>query len=155
MAPWKIAVAAIIVAATAGCATQQPARDLPDVVTPPPDPEQPAAPHFPPNITEQRFCGAFSVLDTLTNDVIAPSPTPGGLPGPASASLVTVANALNTVDRDGLSKSMDAAVRAHVHALTYLGALIDHGGANSDDDVETMTSMVGTTGDTVRELCRE
>ncbi|ORA61045.1 hypothetical protein BST24_12615 [Mycobacteroides franklinii] len=66
---------------------------------------------------------------------------------------MALANALNTIDRNELPKPFTSAIYAHVHALTYLGSLMNHNA--SGDDIAAMTAMVGTTGDTVRALCDE
>ncbi|QSN49699.1 hypothetical protein [Mycobacteroides abscessus] len=84
----------------------------------------------------------------------AASDGPAG-PGPERpvGNLIDVANALNAVDRSGLSPAMNAAIKAHTVALTNLGALVNHKG--SRQDIESMATVAKATGNTVHTLCQE
>ncbi|WP_079615915.1 hypothetical protein [Mycobacteroides abscessus] len=74
-------------------------------------------------------------------------------PRPHGDDLVGFGNALNQVDRRGVSKPMNAALNAHAVALTNLGALFIH--KASSDDVASMAAVAKATGNTVITLCAE
>lgn len=156
-------ITAAAVLTTAGCGDDFQDDDGPSgrgndpmpMRTPPPSKEEelPKRPHFPAPVAQQRLCGAFTVIDSLADNTLSPSPTPGSAVEHPRGDLIALANALNTIDRSELPKPFTSAIYAHVHALTYLGSLMNHNA--SRDDIAAMTAMVGTTGDTVRALCDE
>lgn len=156
-------ITAAAVLTTAGCGDEFQDHDTPPgrgndpmpirTPRPPKEEELPKRPHFPAPVAQQRLCGAFTVIDSLADNTISPSPTPGSAVEHPRGDLIALANALNTIDRNELPKPFTSAIYAHVHALTYLGSLMNHNA--SGDDIAAMTAMVGTTGDTVRALCDE
>lgn len=156
-------ITAVAVLTTAGCGHEFQDDDIPPgradepmpIRTPPPSKEEelPRRPHFPAPEAQQRLCGAFTVIDSLADNTISPTPDPGPASQPPRGDLIALANALNTMDRNELPRPFTSAIYAHVHALTYLGSLMNHGA--SRDDIAAMTAMVATTGDTVRALCDE
>ncbi|SLI19929.1 Uncharacterised protein [Mycobacteroides abscessus subsp. abscessus] len=120
------------------------------------DPESPTVPqsYGPPGAAQERACGAFSVIDTLSRDAASPMPVPGPQgPGARGDDLIGFGNALNQVDRRGLPKPMNAALNAHAVALTSLGALFNH--KASSDDVADMAAVAKATGNTVITLCAQ
>lgn len=169
----KVVAAAAICVVMAGCSTSErpepgdargndpmpythvspggPGQDAPG------QPTEPAAPkpYGPSSAAQQRVCGAFSVIDTLSHDAAAsPMPTPDSQSPPAHGDdLVGFGNALNQVDRRGVSKPMNAALNAHAVALTNLGALFIH--KASSNDVASMAAVAKATGNTVTTLCAE
>jgi hypothetical protein len=145
----------IIAAATAiatGCTTQPEHPDLPNDPMPQPAVANTAHPTRPPQVVEERACGAFGAIDQLARDAISPSPDPvNPAPHRNGTTIITYANALQTLDRQGISRSMDAALGAHAYALTNLGALINHNA--SREDIASMATVAETTAHTVQVLC--
>ena len=93
------------------------------------------------------------MIDTLTTETFEHEPYPGkAAPPPDGHVLIGYANGLNNVDRQGLSPTLNAAITAHVYALTNLGAMINHHA--SRDDVESMATVVDTTAAVLHEFCR-
>lgn len=120
------------------------------------DPESPTAPqsYGPASGAQQRACGAFSVIDTLSRDAASPIPVPGPQgPGAHGDDLIGFGNALKQVDRRGLSEPMNAALNAHAVALTNLGALFNR--KASSEDVSSMSTVAKATGKTVITLCAQ
>lgn len=113
----------------------------------------PYGPPYGPDVALQRACGAITVIDTLTTETFEHEPYPGkAAPPPDGHVLIGYANGLNNVDRQGLSPTLNAAITAHVYALTNLGAMINHHA--SRDDVESMATVVDTTAAVLHEFCR-
>lgn len=146
---------ALVLAATAalaaGCAN-------PDQATPA-DPAssavataKPAAPPQPPHVAQDRACGAFIAIDRLAHDAIAPAPDPGNpAPKPNGTNIMSYASALQTLDRQGLSAPLAAALNAHAYALANVGALINHNAKR--EDVASMATVSGTTSRVIQALC--
>lgn len=168
----KVVAAAAICVVMAGCSTNErpepgdergndpmpyihvspggPGQDAPGQPTEPTAPK----PYGPSSDAQQRVCGAFSVIDTLSHDPAFTVILPGAQgPRPHGDDLVGFGNALNQVDRRGLSEPMTAALNAHAVALTNLGALFNH--KASSDDVASMAAVAKATGNTVITLCAE
>lgn len=122
-----------------------PAREFTDIA------KTESPPPLPADVAQERACGAFAVVESLSREVAAPMPVPSGAPNAGRGDLVALANALNQVDRRGLSRQMNAAVNAHAVALTNLGALVNHGA--SRDDIASMAQVTKATGSTVAVLC--
>lgn len=110
-----------------------------------------SVPPLPADVAKERACGAFGVVEALSREVAAPVPVPSGAPKAGRGDLGGLGNALNQVDRRGLSLQMNAALNAHAVALTNLGALVDHGAAR--DDIASMAQVTKATGSTVAALC--
>lgn len=151
-----IRAALIVVAAAAmatGCSTdEQPtpssSAPLPGEVA---EAKRPAS-SGPVPMAQARACGAFTAISKLAQEAIAPAPDPGNpTPRADGTDVITYANALQTLDREGLSAPINAALTAHAYALTNLGALINHGA--SREDVDSMAIVADTTGRTVQALC--
>lgn len=148
--------ACVIVAATTaiatGCTAQPEHPDLPNDPMPQPAAANARHPTRPPQIVQEHACGAFGAIDQLARDAISPSPDHGN-PAPRrnGTAIITYANALQTLDRQGISRSMNAALSAHAYALTNLGALINHNASRKD--IASMATVAETTGHTVHVLC--
>ncbi len=108
-------------------------------------------PPLPADVAQERACGAFIVVERVSAEVASPTPVPVSQAHPGRGALIGLANALNQVDRRGLSRQMNAALNAHSVALTNLGALINHGA--SRDDIASMAAVTKATGSTVTVLC--
>lgn len=107
---------------------------------------------YPPDVAQERACGAIAVIGALTNDSIDPEPYPGkATPPPDGDVIIGYANALNHVERQGLSDTMNASITAHVYALTNLGAMINHHADH--EDIGSMAIVVDTTAAVLHELC--
>lgn len=108
---------------------------------------------YPPDLARARACGAIGVIDTLSADEFTPERAPGQ-PAPQTSSgrdLIGYADALNAIDRKGLSTTMGAAITAHASAITNLGAMIGH---HADaEDIRSMAVVVETTRTVLREFC--
>lgn len=151
----KTARALVLVAAAAalaaGCANPDQATPA-DPATPVVATAKPAAPPQSPHVVQDRACGAFIAIDRLAHDAIAPAPDPANpAPKPNGTNIISYASALQTLDRQGLSTPLAAALNAHAYALTNLGALINHN-ANRED-VASMATVSETTGRVVQALC--
>jgi hypothetical protein len=114
-------------------------------------------PYGPPvgaDVALQRACGAIMVIDALTAEQRDGDPYPGKAAArPDGHALIGFASALNRVDRQGLSTTLNAAITAHVYALTNLGAMINH--RASHEDVSSMVTVVDTTAAVLHEFCGE
>ncbi|MBN3459486.1 hypothetical protein JNN96_36225 [Mycobacterium sp. DSM 3803] len=112
-------------------------------------------PYGPPagvDVALQRACGAITVVDALTAEQRDGDPYPGkAAPPPDGHALIGYANALNHVDRQGLTTTLNAAITAHVYALTNLGAMINHHA--TPEDVGSMAIVVDTTATVLHEFC--
>lgn len=110
---------------------------------------------YPPDIARARACGSISVIDPLTTDELTPERTPGQPAArPADGNdLIGHANALNAIERAGLSGPMSAAITAHAYAITNLGSMINHG--SDPDDIDSMTVVVDVTRAVLDEFCHE
>lgn len=103
-------------------------------------------------MAQAHACGGFTAISRLADEAITPAPDPGiPAPRPNGAHVIDYASALQTLDRQGLSSPMSAALTAHAYALTNLGALINHGA--SSEDIDSMATVADTTGRTVQALC--
>lgn len=109
------------------------------------------SPPAPADVAQERACGAFNVVESLSRDAAAPLATPRGGANSARTDLVGLAGALNQLDRRALSRQMNAALTAHAVALTNLGALIRHDA--SRDDITSMVAVTDATGSTLAALC--
>lgn len=93
------------------------------------------------------------MIDSLTTKTFEQEPYPGkDTPLLDGHVLIEYANALNHVDRQGLSTTLNAAITAHIYALTNLGAMINHHA--SHEDVGSMVTVVDTTAAVLHEFCR-
>ena len=113
-------------------------------------------PYGPPvgvDVALQRACGAITVVDALTAEQRDGDPYPGkaAAPAPDGHALIGFASALNHVDRQGLTTTLNAAITAHVYALTNLGAMINHHA--TPEDVGSMAIVVDTTASVLHEFC--
>ncbi|GAB5901838.1 hypothetical protein [Mycolicibacterium mageritense] len=113
----------------------------------------PYGPPYGADLVLERACGAIKVIDSLTTKTLEQEPYPGKDTPPLDGHvLIEYANALNHVDRQGLSTTLNAAITAHVYALTNLGAMINHHA--SHEDVGSMVIVVDTTAAVLHEFCR-
>lgn len=69
-------------------------------------------------------CGAFSVINDLVHESMVPERGPGGASS-RTYDLVGLANALNNVEKRGMSAGVDDDLTAYVYALTTVGAAIN------------------------------
>jgi len=149
-----LALIAIPVALITACGSQDQQRTagndpLPQTLS---ASSKPAAAPRPAQVVQERVCGAFDALTRLTHSAITPDPDPSNpKPKPNGANLINYANTLQTLDRQGLSAPMNAALTAHAYALTNLGALINHGA--SGEDIASMATVTDTTSRTIEALC--
>lgn len=105
-------------------------------------------------MAQAHACGGFTAISRLADEAIAPAPDPGDpTPRPDGTQVINYASALQTIDRQGLSAPMAAALTAHAYALTNLGALINHGA--SREDIDSMATVADTTWRTVQALCAQ
>lgn len=74
---------------------------------------------------DARTCGAFSAINNLAQESLQPEPSPGPF-GKREYDLVGLANALNTVDKQGVSADLNSAATEYIYALAELGAAINH-----------------------------
>lgn len=104
------------------------------------------------SITFERTCGALVVLDQLAGAARSPR-TKLGNPTPVTDGdeLMKLATALQSVDRDGLPRPMDAAINAHATALSNLGEFVRH--RADDSDIGAMRRVADSTGQTLTAFC--
>lgn len=106
----------------------------------------------PPSFAFARACGALAVISQLADTAHAPQ-TNAADPAPLTNGdgLIKLATALQSVDRDGLPRPMDAAINAHATALSNLGELVrkraDSGAIGS------MHRVADSTGQTLTAFC--
>ncbi|SKF62001.1 Uncharacterised protein [Mycobacteroides abscessus subsp. bolletii] len=105
-----------------------------------------------PSIAFARACGALIALDQLAGAARSPT-TKLGNPTPITDGdeLMKLATALQSVDRDGLPRPMDAAINAHATALSNLGELVRH--RADDGDIGSMRRVADSTGQTLTAFC--
>ncbi|TXI53500.1 hypothetical protein [Mycolicibacterium mageritense] len=112
----------------------------------------PYGPPYGADLVLERACGAIALADALTTKTLEQEPYPGKNTPPLDGhAFIGYANALNLVDRQGLSNTLNAAITAHVYALTNLGAMINH--QASHDDIASMAIVVDTTATVLHEFC--
>ncbi|MBN3458437.1 hypothetical protein JNN96_30815 [Mycobacterium sp. DSM 3803] len=112
----------------------------------------PYGPTYGADLVLERVCGAIKVIDTLTRKTLEQEPYLGkDTPPLAGHALIEYANALNHVDRQGLSTTLNAAITAHVYALTNVGAMINH--HSGEDDISSMSTVVTMTAAVLHEVC--
>lgn len=104
----RVALAVLVSGAAVGCFTA-PALADPDATKTP----------------DSRTCGAFSAINNLAQESLWPEPGPASYE-PRKYDLVGLANALNIVDKQGLSTDMNSALTDYIYALAELGAAINH-----------------------------
>lgn len=97
-------------------------------------------------------CGALVALDRLSGTARAPK-TELGNPTPITNGdeLIKLATALQSVDRDGLPRPMDAAINAHATALSNLGELVRQ--RADSRAISSMSRVAGSTGQTLTAFC--
>lgn len=112
----------------------------------------PPRPYLPPQIAQERACGAVALVDKLAHSAIAAEAAPGTQAPPQDGKALTqLAEALQTMDRSGLPKALQAAITAYAMSLTDQGAAISR---NRDQQAHVVfSSVLLATGDTVRALC--
>ena len=86
-------------------------------------------------------CGAFSETTSLVHESTVPDPGPGGAPS-RTYDLVGLANALNNVEKHGLSPDLDDDLTAYAYALTTVGASINHHEPTDYGDLYTTRDKV-------------
>lgn len=111
-----------------------------------------SSPQYPPSIAFARACGALVVLDQLSGTARAPR-TQLGNPTPLTNGdeLVKLATALQSVDRKGLPRPMDAAINAHATALSSLGELVRQ--RADSRTISSMSRVADSTGKTLTAFC--
>lgn len=75
---------------------------------------------------DRSACGAFSVISDLVHESLLPDPGPGSEGSSRTYDLVGLANALNNIDKQGISPDLDHDLTAYVYALATVGAAINH-----------------------------
>lgn len=84
--------------------------------------------HAQPSTTQTpdaRTCGAFAAVNYLAHESLSPAASPD----PAfhrDYDLVGLANALDNVDKSGVSSDLNSAAREYIYALAERGAEINH-----------------------------
>lgn len=107
---------------------------------------------LPPQIARERACGAVALVDKLAHNAIAAEAEPGNPAPPQDGKALTqLAESLQTMDRGGLPKALQAAITAYAMSLSDQGAAISR---NRDRQTHIVfSSVLLATGDTVRALC--
>ncbi|SLC71624.1 Uncharacterised protein [Mycobacteroides abscessus subsp. massiliense] len=74
---------------------------------------------------DRSACGAFSVISGLVHESLLSDPGPGS-DFSRTYDLVGLADALNNIDKEGISSDLDRDITAYVYELATLGAAINH-----------------------------